>query len=89
MKDLGTILFLLLAGPGFLYLGIRSVRTQAWRESAPALEVLIDRAVGVDVPPRTAWDRRFARFQAWMFVAFGSFFSLCLAAVLFTLFVPE
>jgi uncharacterized membrane protein YphA (DoxX/SURF4 family) len=88
MKSLGFLLFLLAAGPGFLWRGIRSLQTRAWESSVPALEYLIDRAAGIEPPPRNAWDRHFARFQAWMLVLFGTFFSLCGLAVLIS-FVSE
>ncbi len=76
------LLFLLAAGPGSLCLGIRSLRTRAWQGGIPALELMIDRAIGEQPSARTAWDQRFARFHAWMAVLFGTFFSLCGLAVL-------
>ena len=82
-------LFLLIAGPGFLWLGICSLRTRAWRDGVPALELMIDRAAGVEPPPRNAWDRRFSLFNAWMFVVFGTFFSLVGLAVLYSSFASE
>lgn len=89
MKDFGVFVFLLIAGPGLLTLGIKSLRHGWWRESVPLLEVVIDRVAGTELPPRNRWDRGFARVQAWMFVVFGTFFSVCLAAVLFSLIVLE
>ena len=87
--SIGPVLFLLLAGPEALTLGVLSLRRGWWRESVPLLEVMIDQIAGIDPPPRNRWDRIFARAQAWMFVVFGSFFSVCLAAVVFLFFVPE
>ncbi|MGN6277425.1 MAG: hypothetical protein ACTHM8_01720 [Sphingomonas sp.] len=81
-----ALVSLVIAGPGLLTLGIRSLRTAAWKESVPVAEWLIDRAAGIEPPARTAWDRRFAHIQAWLLVIFGSFFSLGLAAVIFSLF---
>ena len=89
MKEAGFILFLLAAGPGFVILGIRNLRTRAWQEGVPAIELLIDRALGEEPPPRTRWDRRLARFHGWMMILFGSFFSLVLVAVLSSQFVTE
>lgn len=89
MKDIGALLFLILAGPGFLLLGIWNLKRRAWRDGVPAAELLIDRTFGVEPPPRNAWDRRFGLFNAAMLVLFGLFFSLALVAVLYSQFVPE
>lgn len=89
MKDAVLILFLFVAGPGFLALGIWNFRTRAWRDGGPAIELAIDRAAGIEPPPRNATDRRFGFFNALMLVLFGAFFSLVLAAVLYSQFVPE
>lgn len=86
MKTAFVMIFLLIAGPGFLFMGVQSLRGGWWRESVPLLEAAIDRAAGIDPPPRTAWDRRFAFGQAIMLTIFGAFFSLCLAAVLISTF---
>ncbi|MEI9926507.1 MAG: hypothetical protein WDN44_00735 [Sphingomonas sp.] len=83
------ILFLLVAGPGFLALGLWNLRARVWQEGVPVLELLIDRALGEEPPPRTPWDRRLARFHGWMMILFGSLFSLALAAVVFSQFVTE
>ena len=85
VKDVGAFLFLLFAGPGLLTLGVTSLRHGWWRESVPLLEVVIDRAAGIDSPPRNRWDRWLARVQAWMFVVIGSAFSLGLVAVLISI----
>jgi hypothetical protein len=53
------------------------------------LEVVIDRAVGAEMPARNSLDRRFVFAQAVLFIIFGSVFTVCLIAVLFTLFAPE
>lgn len=79
------ILFLLLAGPYFLWIGVQSLRRGWWRESVPLLEIVIDRAAGIEPPARTAWDRRFALAQAILFTVLGTFFSLVLLAVLFSI----
>ena len=89
MKELGLILFLLLAGPGFFMLGVWNLKTRAWRDGVPVAELLIDRALHEKAPPRNAWDRRFGLFNAAMLVLFGAFFSLVLAAVLYSQFVTE
>lgn len=89
MSGLGTILFLFLAGPGFLLFGIRNLRTRAWHDGVPAAELLIDSAIGAEPPSRNATDRRFSLFNAWMMVIFGAFFSLCLAAVVISQFAQE
>ena len=86
MKTAIAILSFVLAGPGLLTLGIWSLRSRAWHDRIPLAEYLIDRTVGVEIPPRTASDRGFARVQAWFCVVFGSFFSLVLAAIIFSLF---
>ena len=82
MRTFGLLFFLILGGPGFLWLGIRSLRTGAWHDGVPALELMMDRMAGEEPPPRTAWDRRFAFFHAWMLALFGTFFSLVGLAVL-------
>ena len=87
MKAAGLLLFLLVAGPGFLIHGVRTLRRRAWHDGVPAIEYLIDRSLGVAPPPRTDTDRRFALFHTWMAVLFGGFFSLCLLGVLTSLFV--
>ncbi|WP_423605526.1 hypothetical protein [Sphingomonas sp. MS122] len=89
MNDVALILFLLVTGPGFLMLGIWNFRTRAWRDGVPAIELMIDRAAGVELPARNATDRRFGFFNALMLVLFGAFFSLVLVAVLYSQFVPE
>ena len=83
------ILFLTAAGPGFLLLGIWNLRRRAWRDGIPAAELLIDRALGAEPPPRNAWDRRFGLFNAAMLILFGVFFSVAFAAILYSQFVPE
>ncbi|MBX9797049.1 hypothetical protein [Sphingomonas sp.] len=88
VKTVGLVILLLIIGPTFLGYGVWLLRTGNWRESIPAAELLIDRAIGAEPPPRNAWDRRVALFQSWMMVLFGSFFSLCLIAVLIS-FIPE
>lgn len=85
MKDIGLVLLLTLLGPLFVVQGARSLRSRAWHDGVPALELVIDRALGEEPPPRTAWDRRFALFQSWMAIILGSFFSLCLLAVVVSL----
>ena len=89
MKEVGLYLFLLIAGPGFLWLGYRNVRTRAWHDGVPAIELMIDRAAGVEPPERNATDRGFARVNAWMMVVFGAFFSLVGLAVLYSSFASE
>lgn len=89
MKLLGAILFLVIAGPGFLALGIRNLRSGVWRDGIPAIELAIHRGAGTEPPPRNTWDRRFALFNAWAMVLFGLFFSLGLFAVLYSTFVSE
>ena len=84
-----TLLFLVFTGPGLLWIGIQSLRRGWWRESVPLLEAVIDQIAGIEPPARNSWDRRLAFAQAILFTIFGIFFSLCLAAVLFTFFVPE
>lgn len=74
-------LVLIVAGPCLLALGLWTLRTASWYDGVPAAEALIDRIGGVAPPPRTATDRRFARFHAWMSIILGAFFTLCLAAV--------
>lgn len=86
MKALFGLFVLIVTGPGFLWLGIQSLRRGWWRESVPLLEVVIDRAAGIEPPPRTALDRRFAVAQAILFTVFGAFFSLCLATFLISTF---
>ncbi|PCD04141.1 hypothetical protein COC42_07525 [Sphingomonas spermidinifaciens] len=73
-------------GPGLLTLGIWTLVRRQWYDGVPLAEVLIDRAAGIEPPQRTASDRAFARFHAWASVVFGSFFTLCLCAVLFSSF---
>ena len=82
---IAAFLTLILTGPGLLLLGIRTLRHRIWQDGVPLAELLIDRAAGIEPPPRTAWDRRFAHCQAWMLVVFGTFFTLCLAAATFSL----
>ena len=83
------ILFLTAIGPGFLLLGILNLKRRAWRDGVPVAELLIDRALGTEPPPRNAWDRRFGLFNAVMLILFGGFFSLALAVLLYSQFVPE
>jgi hypothetical protein len=85
MKEVGVLALLALLGPGFLWMGIRSLRTKAWHDGVPALESMIDRAIGEEPPPRTKWDRRFALFQTGAAILFGSFFTLLFFAVLYSL----
>ncbi|ESZ87930.1 MAG: hypothetical protein Q27BB25_06290 [Blastomonas sp. CACIA14H2] len=85
MKELGLLALLVLLGPGFLWMGIRSLRTRAWHDGVPALELMIDRVIGEEPPPRTKWDRRFALFQTGAAILFGSFFTLIFLAVLYVL----
>ncbi len=80
-----SLISLIAAGPGLLALGIWTLRRRSWYEGVPLAEMLIDRATGVQPPPRTTTDRRFARANAWMCVVFGTFFTLCLAAAVFSL----
>ena len=89
MKIAGLLLFLLLSGPVLLWLGVSTLRGRTWRDGVPALELLIDRALGEAPPARTAWDRRFAHFHAWMAVLFGTFFSIAGLAAIFLLITPE
>lgn len=86
MRDFGLVLLLTLLGPLFLLMGIASLRRGWWRESIPLAEALLDGAAGIQPPPRTAGDRRFNLFQAVASIVLGSFFTLCLAAVLISLF---
>ncbi|MFW2853043.1 hypothetical protein ACM61V_14140 [Sphingomonas sp. TX0543] len=85
MKDIGLALPLTTLGPIFMLSGIASVRKQHWRDSVPLGELLIDRIAGVEPPPRNRLDRGFARFQAWMNIVLGAFFTLCLVAVIISL----
>jgi hypothetical protein len=89
MIELATILVLVLVGPGFLLLGLLNLKSRAWRDGVPAAELLLDRALGAEPPPRNAWDRRFGLFNAAMLILFGLFFSLVLVAILYSQFVPE
>jgi hypothetical protein len=82
-------LLLTVLGPGCVMLGIWTLRTQGWRDGVPVLELMIDRAIGEEPLERTTRDRRLARFNAWAQIIFGSFFSICLVAALFTQFAPE
>jgi len=88
LKEIGLVLLLTLMGPGFLALGVWQLRTRAWREGVPALELLIDRAIGEEPPPRTKTDRTLGHINAWLLVIFGGFFSLCGFAVIYS-FVSE
>jgi len=85
LKEIGLILMLTAAGPGCVGVGVWSLRTRAWREGVPALELLIDRAVGAEPPPRTKYDRISNHVHAWLLVISGVFFSLCDFAVIYTL----
>lgn len=89
MKTLAAILFLVVIGPGFLMLGIRSLRTNLWRNGVPAIELAVHRAAGTEPLLRNAWDRRFALFNALAMVLFGLFFSFCLLAVLYSTLTSE
>jgi hypothetical protein len=89
MRDVVAFLSLVLAGPGFLLLGIRNLRRGAWRDGVPVAELLVYRALEGEPRPRTRWDRRFAFCQAVMMILFGLFFSLALLAIVLTLFIPE
>ena len=86
MKEIGFVLLLTILVPIFMLSGIASVRKAHWRESVPLAEFLIDRAAGIEPPPRNKWDRGFARVQAWMNIVLGAFFTLCLVAVIVSLF---
>ena len=88
MKLVVAAAFPVITGPGFLFPGFRSLRRAAWRDGVPAAELLIDRLAGVEPPPRTAWDRRFALSNTAMLIMFGSFFSICGVAILYS-FVQE
>ena len=89
MKIAFGILLLAFLGPGCIILGIWTLRSQAWRDGVPLLELVVDRALGAEPPERSARDRRVARFNAWAQIIFGSFFTICLVAALFTQFAPE
>ncbi|WP_287979912.1 hypothetical protein [Sphingomonas sp.] len=82
MKTIFVILLLTAMGPIMMALGIASIRKQHWRESIPLAELLIDRAAGIDPPPRNRWDQGFARVQAWLNTILGAFFTLCLVAAI-------
>jgi hypothetical protein len=84
-RELYAVFFFSLAGPGFLALGIWNLRTCAWRDGVPALELLIDRAIGEEPPPRTKTDRMFSHINGWLMIVFGAFFSLCDFAVIYSL----
>ena len=86
MKTAFVMIFLLLAGPGLLWTGIQSLRRGQWRDGVPLLEIAIDHAAGVEPPPRTTWDHRFALSHTIFCVIFGAFFSLCLATGLISTF---
>lgn len=83
--SLPALLALTVAGPGLLALGLWTLRTRSWYDGIPAAEMLIVRIGGAMPPPRTATDRHFARFHAWMSIIFGVFFSLCLLAAIISL----
>jgi len=85
LKELGLVVLLTLLGPGFLALGVWNLRTRAWRDGVPALELLIDRTIGEEPPPRTKTDRALGRINAWLLVIFGGFFSLCDFAAIYSL----
>ena len=89
MNEVGLILLLGLIGPGFVALGIRTLREGSWQNGVPAIELMIDRALGQVPPPRTAWDRRFAMFHVVMTLVLGSFFSLAFLAVVYSQFFSE
>jgi hypothetical protein len=89
MKIAAAILLLTVMGPGFAILGIWTLRSRSWRDGVPLLELAIDRVIGEEPPERTRCDRRFARFNAWAQIIFGSFFTACLVTVLFIQFAPE
>ncbi len=50
------LLFLILAGPGLLWAGIVSLRRGYWRDSVPLLEVVIDRAAGLETHNHAAFE---------------------------------
>jgi hypothetical protein len=69
---IGAIIGIIL-GPGFLAYGIWMLRTRAWRDSVPALEVLLDRMIGEEPPARTKTDQRLMHIQAWLLAVVGGF----------------
>lgn len=85
LPALPALLALIIADPGLLALGLWTLRTRSWYNGIPAAEMLVDGIGGATPPPRTAADRHFARFHAWMSIIFGAFFSLCLLAAIFSL----
>jgi hypothetical protein len=89
MKAFAAILFLAVAGPGFLMLGIQNLRSGLWRDGVPAIELAVHRAAGTTPPPRNTWDRCFARINASAMVLFGAFFTCCLLAVLVSTLTSE
>ena len=72
MTELIGIVFLLVTGPGALAFGIWLLRSGAWRNSVPLAEAVLDRAFGIEPPPRNKWDRRFAKAQAWFLITLGT-----------------
>jgi hypothetical protein len=85
LKEISVVLLLTVMGPGFFALGVWNLRTRAWRDGVPALELLIDRASGAEPPPRTRTDRTLGHMNAWLLVIFGGFLSLCDFAVIYSL----
>ena len=71
MSEAFATLLLIAFGPGLLtYVGFL-VRRNRWRDAAPALEVVIDKAVGIEPPPRNRTDHAFMIFQLVMMMFVG------------------
>ena len=86
MRHLGLALVLLVLGPGWFSFSAFSLWRGWWREGVPLAEVLVDRAVGAEPPPRTAWDRRLALLHTLVGIIGGMVFTACLLAVLYSFF---
>jgi hypothetical protein len=71
MSDIAAIALLIVFGPGLLTYVVWLVRSNRWRDAVPMIEVAIDKAAGVEVPPRNRVDNGFMLFQLVMMTIVG------------------
>jgi len=67
---------LLALGLAFAGMGVWTLYTRKRDDMVPLAELLINRALGEEPPPRNAWDRRLALFHGGMSILFGLLMSV-------------
>ena len=64
--------------------GVWTLHMRNREDAVPLVELLIDRALGEDPPPRNAWDRRIALINGSMMMLAGLAASVIGAGALYT-----